>query len=112
MRIEDEKNILERIFYEEESKDLYDLLKRILGLDENGYPNVVNGKILFFAWKRCQKISVELELEAMNERYIDKSEGKCSCIVETLANVIADIRRKVSKIKRHRASQQTLIRYL
>lgn len=76
MRIEDEKNILERIFYEEESKDLYDLLKRILGLDENGYPNVVNGKILFFAWKRCQKISVELELEAMNERYIDKSEER------------------------------------
>lgn len=55
---------------------IYTNVKDIFGFNDKGEPNVVDGEVLYWAWKAIQHASKPMEEELMNKRFYDGSKER------------------------------------
>ncbi|NLG03412.1 MAG: formylglycine-generating enzyme family protein [Clostridia bacterium] len=67
---------LKSLLNESNADIVYSNVKDIFGFNEKGEPNVVDGEVLYWAWKAIQHADKQMEEELMNKRFYDGSKER------------------------------------
>ena len=67
---------LKKLRSENDENYIYSSVKEIFGFNEKGEPNVVEGEVLYYAWKAIENANKAMEEELMNNRFYRGSEER------------------------------------